>query len=84
MYGAVLLGMDWILASGEHSRHSRLANEPRHPLALCRMGELVHALRANDPDAYRQWLSGGVQDLTKPMVEEPLLDWLAPFLTVEE
>ena len=48
------------------------------------MGELVHALRANDPDAYRQWLSGGVQDLTKPMVEEPLLDWLAPFLTVEE
>ena len=47
-------------------------------------GNSWHALRANDPDAYRQWLSSGEQDLTKPMVEEPLLDWLAPFLTVEE
>ena len=27
------------------------------------MGELVVALRANDPGAFRQWLSGGVQDL---------------------
>ena len=45
------------------------------------MGELVAALRANDPDAFRQWLSGGMQDLGEPMVEELLLYWLAPFLT---
>ena len=48
------------------------------------MGELVSAIRANDPDAFRQWLSGGVQDLGEPVVEELLLDWLDPFLTVEE
>ena len=29
------------------------------------MGELVAALRANDPDAFRQWLSGGIQDLSE-------------------
>ena len=48
------------------------------------MGELVAALRANDPDLFKRWLSGGVQDLGEPVVEELLLDWLDPFLTVEE
>ena len=48
------------------------------------MGELVAALHADDPDAFRQWLSGGVQDLGEPVVVELLLDWLDPFLTVEE
>ncbi|MDO6353264.1 hypothetical protein Q3Y53_12000 [Synechococcus sp. YX-04-1] len=31
-------------------------------IALFLMGELVAALRANDPVAFRQWLSGGVQE----------------------
>ena len=48
------------------------------------MGELVAALRANDPDLFKRWLLGGVQDLGEPVVEELLLDWLDPFLTVEE
>ena len=48
------------------------------------MGELVAALRANETDAFKCWLSGGVQDLGEPVVEELLLDWLDPFLTVEE
>ena len=52
-------------------------------IALFLMGELVAALRANDPDLFKRWLSGGVQDLGEPVVEE-LLDWLDPFLTVEE
>ena len=47
-------------------------------------GGLVAALRANDPDAFKCWLSGGVQDLGEPVVEELLLDWLYSFLTVEE
>ena len=51
-------------------------------IALFLMGELVTALRANDPDAFKCWLSGGVQDLGKPVVEELLLDWLYSFLTV--
>ena len=42
------------------------------------------ALHTNDPDLFKRWLSGGVQDLGEPVVEELLLDWLDPFLTVEE
>ena len=48
------------------------------------MGELVAALRANDPDAFKCWLSGGVQDLGEQVVEGLLLDWLDPFLIIEE
>ena len=50
-------------------------------ITLFLMGELVCALRANDPDLFRQWLSGGVQDLGEPVVVELLLNWLDPFLT---
>ncbi len=53
-------------------------------IALFLMGELVSALRANDPYAFKCWLSGGVQDLGEPVVVELLLDWLDPFLIVEE
>ena len=53
-------------------------------IALFLMGELVAALRANDPDFFKRWLSGGMQDQGEPVVVELLLDWLDPFLTVEE
>ena len=53
-------------------------------IALFLMGELVAALRANDPDLFKCWLSGGVQGLGEPVVEELLLDWLYSFLTAEE
>ena len=53
-------------------------------IALFLMGELVAALRANDLDLFKRWLSGGVQDLREPVVVELLLEWLDPFLTVEE
>jgi hypothetical protein len=53
-------------------------------IALFLMGELVAALRENDPDLFKQLLSGGVQDLGESVVEELLLDWLDPLLTVEE
>tara|TARA_A100001011_G_C14125319_1_gene763045 strand:- start:711 stop:929 length:219 start_codon:yes stop_codon:yes gene_type:complete len=56
--------------------------EPR--IALFLLNELVSALRANDPDTFKRWLCGGVQELGKPAVEELLLDWLAPFLTETE
>ena len=51
---------------------------------MSRMGELVAALRANDPDLFKRWLHGGIQDLGEPAVTEMLLDWLDPFLTKEE
>ena len=53
-------------------------------IALFLIAELVAALRAKDPDAFRCWLSGGVRDLGKPVVEKLLLDWLDPFQKVEE
>ena len=53
-------------------------------IGLFLMGELVAALRANDPGLFKRWLSGGIEDLGEPAVTELLLDWLDPFLTVEE
>ena len=44
-------------------------------IALFLLGELVAALRANVPDVFKRWLSGGVQGLGEPVVEELLLDW---------
>ena len=53
-------------------------------IALFLMGELVAPLRANDPDAFKRWLCGGIQDLGEPAVTELLMDWLTPLLTVDE
>ena len=53
-------------------------------IALFLMGELVAALRANDPDAFRGWLSERMQELGVTEVEELLLDWLYSFLTAKE
>ena len=51
---------------------------------LLLLSELVSALRANDSDAFRRWLSGGIQDLGRPAVEELMLEWMNPLLTVDE
>ena len=53
-------------------------------IALFLMGELLTALRANDSGLFKRWLYGGIEDLGGPAVTELLLDWLDPFLTVEE
>ena len=53
-------------------------------IALLLMGELVTALRANDPDTFKQWLIGGIQDLGKPAVTELLMDWMTLLLTDED
>ena len=50
-------------------------------IALSLLNELVSVRRASDPDTFKRWLCGGVQDLGKPAVEELLLNWLAPFLS---
>ena len=50
-------------------------------IALCLMGGLVTALKDNDPDALKQWLSEGIYELGEPAVTEMLLDWLDPFIT---
>jgi len=53
-------------------------------IALFLLNELVSALRANDPDTFKQWLCGGVQDLGQSAVEGLLLNCLAPFLNASE
>ena len=53
-------------------------------IALFLMGELVASLCTNDPDLFKRWLYGGIEDLGEPAVTELLLDWLNSFLTAEE
>ena len=53
-------------------------------IALFLLGELVAALRAKTSDLFKRWLYGGIEDLGDPAVTELLMDWLDPFLTVEE
>ena len=50
-------------------------------ITLFLLAELVAALRANDPDLFKRWLYGGIQDLGEPAVTALLMDWLDPFVT---
>ena len=50
-------------------------------IALFLLRELVTALRANDPDTFKRWLYGGIDDLGEPAVTELLLVWLNPLIT---
>ena len=53
-------------------------------IALFLLAELVAALQANDPDTFKRWLYGGIQDLGEPALNELLLDWIDPFSTETE
>ena len=48
------------------------------------LSELIAALRANDPDTFKQWLAGGAQDLGEHAVAELMLEWMVPLLTQDE
>ena len=45
-------------------------------ITLFLVAELVAARRANDPELFKRWLYGGIQDLGEPAVTELVLDWL--------
>ena len=45
------------------------------------MGGLVTARKGNDPDLFKRWLSGGIEDLGELAVTEMLLNWLDPLIT---
>ena len=53
-------------------------------ITLFLVAELVAARRANDPELFKRWLYGGIQDLGEPAVTELVLDWLDPFITRAE
>ena len=46
--------------------------------------ELLLALRANDRDDFKAWLSLDIERLGEPAVTELLLDWMDPILKTEE
>ena len=37
-------------------------------IALFLLGELIAAIRANDPETFKEWLCGGVQVLGAPVI----------------
>ena len=53
-------------------------------IALFLLPELVSALQASDPDTFKRWLYGGIQDLGEPAVTELLVDWLDGFISETE
>ena len=53
-------------------------------IQLLLLSELVFALRANEPETFKRWLAGGIQDLGKPAIEELMIEWLNPLLTQDE
>ena len=65
---------------GEHLWQWCLARAIR--IARFLKGQLVAALRANDPDAFRSFLAEGIQELGATEVEELLLVWLGWFLAL--
>ena len=50
-------------------------------ITLFLLAELVAALQANDPDTFKRWLYGGIQDLGEAAVKKIQLNWVAPFIT---
>ena len=66
--------------SGSHVE-SMSHNTQMHLLLL---SELVFALRANDPETFKRWLAGEIQDLGKPAIEVLMIEWLNPLLTQDE
>ena len=68
----------------EPFRQSRLTHALRHQHRPVPIGAAHCCASANEPDTFKRWLYGGIQDLGEPAVTELLLDWLDPFLTVEE
>ena len=53
-------------------------------MTLALLQELLLALRANDPDDFKAWLSIGIDRLGEPAVTKLLLDWINPTLTTDE
>ena len=53
-------------------------------MTLALLQELLLALLANDPDAFKAWLSLGIRDLGEPAVTELLVDWITPILTTDK
>ena len=52
-------------------------------MTLVLLQELLLALRANNPDDFKAWLSLGIERLGTPAVIELMVDWMDPILTTD-
>ena len=53
-------------------------------MTIALLQELLLSLRANEPDAFKAWLSLGIERLGEPAVTELMLDGLNTILTTDE
>ena len=53
-------------------------------ITLFLLGQLIAALRASDPDTFKQWLCGGIKDMGRAAVEKLMTEWINPLPTEEE
>ena len=53
-------------------------------MTLALLQKLLLALRANDPDDFKTWLSLGIERLGEPAVIELMVDWVESILTTDE
>ena len=53
-------------------------------MTIALLQELLLALRANEPDAFKAWQSLGIERFGKPAVTVRMLDWMDPILTTDE
>ena len=53
-------------------------------IALFLMGELIAAIRAIDPETFKEWLCGGIKDMGRPAVEELMIEWMNPLFDEQE
>lgn len=53
-------------------------------MTLALLQELLMALRANDADGYRSWLTLGIEQLGRDVAGEVESDWMVPLLVEAE
>ena len=53
-------------------------------MTLALLQELLMALRANDADGYKSWLTLGIEELGWDVAGEVESDWMVPLLVEEE
>jgi hypothetical protein len=53
-------------------------------MTLALLQELLMALRANDADSYKSWLTLGIEQLGRDVAGEVESDWMVPLLVEEE
>ena len=57
---------------------------PSRLRCACCFSHIRSALRVNNSDSFRGWLSGGIQDLGSTAVEVLMHEWMNPLITIEE